>query len=236
MRDSLVFQKRPKPPAHSRAALLRMCKGLSQSTVRKVQAEEPNDLTCAAWKGTQDEVCKSWIVEDNEPDLGNLCIARRFGVQQKSKIRVIDDFKQSGLNGSCGLPEKYSLFSIAASLVLTLNSAGAHAGISLKGAAFDLVSAYKQFAVHPEDRRLTRVCALDTDEMKACVYSMRALPFGATGSVAGFLRVSSAIAYIGQVDLRLWWFLFFDDFPIVSERTSGKTLCESDILSRGKKS
>ena len=63
---------------------------------------------------------KGWLVEDENPDLDMPVVVRRFGLMQKSKVRVIDDFKQCGVNGSTGLHEKYVLYSmdaIAATLV-----------------------------------------------------------------------------------------------------------------------
>ncbi len=45
---------------------------------------------------------------------------------------------------------------------------------------------------------------------------MLALPFGATGSVAAFLRLASSIAFIGVKCLHLVWTVFFDDFTSVT--------------------
>ena len=39
-------------------------------------------------------------------------IAHRFGIRQGDKVRVIDNFKQCGLNDACGLPEKFVLHGI----------------------------------------------------------------------------------------------------------------------------
>ena len=164
------------------------------------------------------EVDKGWLVEDKNPDLDKLVVARRFGLAQKRKVRVIDDFKQCGVNGSAGLPEKYVLYSIdaiAATLVRAL-SLGILAGEKLYGTTFDLVSAYKQYAIHPEDRERARICAKDVEEGVAKVYKISALPFGASGTVAGFLRISAVLACIGQVCLGFWWSSFFDDFPTIT--------------------
>ena len=145
-------------------------------------------------------------------------MARRFGLLQKLKVRVIDDFKQCGVNGSAGLPEKYVLYSIdaiAATLVRAL-SLGIPLGEKLYGTTFDLVSAYNQYAIHPDDRKRVRICVKDAKEGFARVYKISALPFGASGSVAGFLQISAALACIGQVCLGFWWSSFFDDFPTIT--------------------
>ena len=52
---------------------------------------------------------------------------------------------------------------------------------------------------------------------KSCkVYGLDSLPFGATGSVAGFLRVSTALFHIMTFGLQVWTGVFFDDFPVIS--------------------
>ena len=45
---------------------------------------------------------------------------------------------------------------------------------------------------------------------------VNALPFGATGSVAAFLRISMFIWYLGVVGLHLAWTAFYDDYSPLS--------------------
>ena len=42
------------------------------------------------------------------------------------------------------------------------------------------------------------------------------MPFGASGSVAGFLRVSTAVFHLLTLGLGVWAGTFFDDFPVLS--------------------
>ena len=131
-----------------------------------MNSEEASDASVRAWEGTIKEIEKGWLVEDENPDLDKLVVARRFGLVQKSKVRVIDDFKQCGVNGSTGLPEKYVLHSIdaiAATLVRAL-SVGLPEGETLCGTTFDLVAAYKQYAIHPKDRERVRICVKDVEQ------------------------------------------------------------------------
>ena len=106
MRDSILFPQRSKPPQYSVDALLRFLKGLSRSIFESVTFEEAIDASVGVWEGTIKEIEKGWLVEDENPDLDMLVVVRRFGLMQKSKVRVIDDFKQCGVNGSTGLQEK----------------------------------------------------------------------------------------------------------------------------------
>eukprot|EP00435_Cladocopium_sp_Y103_P055081 s1454_g18.t1 len=47
---------------------------------------------------------------------------------------------------------------------------------------------------------------------------VNALPFGAVGSVAAFLRVSTALWYIGFVGMSICWTSFFDDYSVASRK------------------
>ena len=56
------------------------------------------------------------------------------------------------------------------------------------------------------------------------------LPFGAVGSVAGFLRISQAIWYLGYVGLGLLWSAFYDDYTLLPRselESSSSWACES---------
>ena len=48
-------------------------------------------------------------------------------------------------------------------------------------------------------------------------FSVNALPFGATGSVAAFLRIAASVSYIATVGLEIILTNFFDDFTVVCE-------------------
>ena len=106
---------------------------------------------------------------------------------------------------------------------------------SLRGRTYDLKSAYKQFAVHPEDRGLLRMGVNVPDKDDFAVIGFNSLPFGAIGSVAGFLRVSQALWFIGYFGLGLLWSAFYDDYTLLSRgelENSSSWSCESlfDLL------
>ena len=138
-------------------------------------------------------------------------------------MRVIDNFKQCGLNDACGLPEKFTLHGvdfIAASLIRALVLNQKSNTVALKGKTFDLKAAYKQYPIHPTDRQHLRIAICDPSTCQAKLYGLNSLPFGAMGSVAGFLRVSSALFYVLSVGLKVWCSAFFDDFPTMAADTA----------------
>ena len=65
------------------------------------------------------------------------------------------------------------------------------------GRTFDLKSAYKQFGVDVPHSEKFRI-AVKRPGGGVAFFKVLALPFGATGSVSAFLRISSAIAFIGS--------------------------------------
>ena len=91
-----------------------------------------------------------------------------------------------------------------------------------------MVAAYQQYAIHPTDRERVRNCVKDVEQGVAKVYKISALPFGASGSAAGFLRISAAFACIGQVCLGFWWSSLFGDFPTWTT-TSMAAQCKTQV-------
>ena len=68
---------------------------------------------------------------------------------------MIDNFKTSGVNATCGTLEKQKLFGpgfLATTLVRALSLYEAGQVKCLEGKTFDLSSAYKQFPLHSFDR------------------------------------------------------------------------------------
>ncbi len=90
--------------------LLATSKGLNQAVISRVAGVEDDDLTKAAWDEMQLELEKEWIWLDKSNDFPGLSLTHRFGLQQKKKVRAIDNFKTSGVNATCGSPEKQKLF------------------------------------------------------------------------------------------------------------------------------
>ena len=75
--------------------------------------------------------------------------ARRFGISQHGKIRVIDDCSCCGLNAAVGTVERFVVHAIdrMASMLAYALQVSTDANTSLCGRTYDLKSAYKQFPV-----------------------------------------------------------------------------------------
>ena len=156
-----------------------------------------------------------------EIDYDSVILAKRFGLQQKSKVRVIDDCTVGGYNKAYGTKEKlrvHAIDQLAAYLSWLCTSVGTDINDEIVGRTYDLRSAYKQFGVSVQTRDLLRLLVWDSDQQTPCLLGVNALPFGASGSVSAFLRISMALWYVGTVGLKLCWTVFYDDFTVICKR------------------
>ena len=143
------------------------------------------------------------------------------GVNQK--VRVIDDAKQSAVNSAYSSTVKLQLQDVdyAAAMVLgAMREAGLSGSDALEwlGKTFDLSKAYKQLAVLP-DHQLHAIVGFPCGG-KWQFYKSVSLPFGCTGSVYGFVRISQALWFFLSKLLKAITSHYFDDFPTV-ERSDG---------------
>lgn len=120
-----VFPPCVKQPQYSRETLLLLAKGLNMSIVSQVECSETSDETAEeTWNQTVEEVEKGYVWFDNVQAPQSFVFAKRFGLKQSDKVRMIDDCTIGGLNKAIGAVEKYKIHSveeIAAFLSWTLN-------------------------------------------------------------------------------------------------------------------
>ena len=152
-----------------------------------------------------------------------------------AKPRVIDDCRRSGVNSTYTSVEKLSLqdldYVVTVCKLLRSCRSGGEVKMSLSDGsalqghlhpsipfddwyarALDLAKAYKQIAVAEDSRHLTVVGFPNPSGVWEHFIS-DSLPFGAIGSVYGFLRVARAIWYLANSLLWIPTCFYFDDFP-----------------------
>ena len=238
MTNSRVFRARAKRPAMSLDTLRKLGRSFNKVNSESLERRQESELEVATWRETESELERGWVFLDDSKETDGKFIGRRFGIRQGAKIRVIDDCTCCGLNMTVGLHEKFKLHSVdflAALIGCALKLCPDEGRPSLRGRTYDLKSAYKQFAVHPEDRAVLRMGVNVPDRDDFAVIGFNSLPFGAVGSVAGFLRVSQALWFIGYFGLGLLWSAFYDDYTLLSRselENSSSWSCESlfDLL------
>ena len=151
----------------------------------------------------------------------NCVLGRRFAVQQPNKICPIDDMSVSLANSTLGAEEKVvviptSTTVLLAQRMLAKGSKSEERLPKLTGRTFDLKAAYRQLAVRPADLDFAKVALFCPATQAPVVLSLRALPFGAIGSVHGFDRCSIALWALACKLLLVTHAVFFDDFTNVT--------------------
>ena len=234
MKNTGLFVPDPRPPKTTLSTQMKTAEARNKATLAKVASHVCDDIASATWEETTQELDKGWIFEDQQPHLDSCLISRRFGVRQGAKVRVIDDGKASGINQTVGLPERFRLHGvefITALLSKALDDPRS-ANATIEGKTLDLTSAYKQYAVAPEDREVFRLAAFNPSTKEVKVFGACSLPFGTTGSVSGFLRTAAATWHLGVVKVGLAWCNYFDDYPMLSLsfHTSQSDQCAKKLL------
>jgi len=167
-----------------------------------MQLRQDSVLETDTWSETEHELEQGWIWEDASGNWDSKAVARRFGIRQGAKTRVIDDCTVCGLNLTVGTREKSALHSVDQMCSMIDHSLelarGSHC--PMLGRTYDLKSAYKQFGLCDEDRNLVRIAVNKPGNVDPVLVGLNALPFGAIGSVAGFLKISFAIWWVGFLE------------------------------------
>ena len=203
MPDSKIFPRRVKRPSLTVSALKESTESFNAKVSQQLQLRQDPQLEADTWSETLQEIEHGWIWEDETKTWVGKAVARRFGITQGAKTRVIDDCTVCGLNLTVGLKEKFALHSIDQVCSMLIHSFQCAQGqhCEVLGRTYDLKSAYKQFGMCEEDRDLLRIAVNKPGSDEPVLLGLNSLPFGAVGSVAGFLRVSFAIWWIGLFGL-----------------------------------
>lgn len=221
------------------------------------------ELDELVWQQTLEECQAGWMhgpyTEEQVSGLvgsSNWLATRRFPLEQKDKVRLIDDALASGLNSAYGTSNKLTLFDIDTLAALTLQVAKAiqqrsgsiacSEGSSFKlnisglwkqplrvlGRTLDLQSAYKQVGPCMDDIWNRVIMVFDPKESCPKYFVSSALMFGATAAVYAFNRISKSIWHILTHLLSLWMTVYYDDFPMVEpeETSSSAEECMAEIL------
>ena len=175
------------------------------------------DLDLTVWQKTLDEVSRGWLIGPMEADqVPHECpLSRRFGLAQKQgKVRLIDDFSESGVNSCvCESPVLHTTDVACALIALWLDATSGPAKDSeLVARTFDLSSAYRQIGLSRNGRRFSHIRVFDPHDNCTRIFQGTVLPFAAVKSVHSFLRVARAIWWIGVTSCHLLWTSFYDDF------------------------
>ena len=214
MPDSNLFPRKVRNPTLTVDALKQSSNSFNEKVMQQMSIRQESVLEQDTWSETEHEIEQDWIWEDTTSDWSGKSVARRFGIRQGGKTRVIDDCTVCGLNLTVGTKEKFSLHTIDQLCGMLDHSFTCSKGQHCRvlGRTYDLKSAYKQFGLCSHDRDFVRIAVNKPGAKDPVLLGLNALPFGAIGSVAGFLRISFAIWWIGVFGMGVAWSAYFDDY------------------------
>jgi hypothetical protein len=250
-----IFQRQLKPALTSVAEL----KGNSEVVRQSLASAKTNtddEAIKAVWKQTLEEADSGWLVgplydTDQVTSLvgsPNWIPTRRFPLQQKNKVRVIDDCKESGINDALKTHEKLNLMDSDALATLLMHVSMAMAdkqcsldlscgsslsgrihddwykpaeGIIWHGRALDLAHAYKQLGCSQGTMWASVVQTVDPTQGKIAYFVSSVLMFGATSSVYAFNRTARGLWYLMVRWLKVLALNFYDDYPTIEPKATG---------------
>ena len=188
----------------------RRCTGPLRKKVQAVRSRLNFDP--AVWEATLKEVDKGWLVEVDTKTAADaeICLAPRFGVVQEGGIRVCDDFSFAGLNDSTEKIEKIKMDLLSDLAAVTERRCKGRSS-GMRFWKEDLAAAYRQVAVHEDDKHFLHTAVMDTHGTVR-VFRHTAMPFGAAASVFNFHAVGLAIVTICREILHIPVCRFVDDF------------------------
>ena len=210
-------------------------------------AAEP-EMDEEIWKGTMKEVdkgwaCGPWTAEQLTAKYGRGWVAaRRFGLKQRSGVRMIDDFSAyrhndcttthekidvGGVDEVAGLCKAWLQLKSGAQVSATLDDGAvmkgdlseeldAGRGVALRGRSFDLEKAFKQIPVKKAHAQFAIFCVWNPRLKKPQFFEAKVMPFGVKASVPSFNRVGRALAVILVSLFDIPCNHYFDDYPIVT--------------------
>ena len=85
--------------------------GLNAHVKAKVRAAGSDELAETTWEETQKELAEGWMELDSS-NVEGASWAMRFGLKQREKVRVTDDFSIAGVNQRAGMSERLKIFGI----------------------------------------------------------------------------------------------------------------------------
>lgn len=198
--------------------LVRSAASVRKSVLHSTRSSGDSDLDEQIYKKTLEEVAEGWLSGPLQESClpPNAVVSRRFGIVQSSasgrKVRLIDDFSASGVNSTVqvdSMAQLHTLDVVAAAVLQLLKDPSGRRWI---GKTFDLSSAYRQLAVSPKSEWASHISVFNPTTKRPEIFAMRALPFGSSRSVYGFLRTVQSVWWIGCRALSIPWTSFYDDF------------------------
>ena len=224
------FEPSFKPARITEGELASSARASRVALLASVRSSGDLEIDTEVYNKTLDEVACGWL--EGPLDLGMLgddaVVSRRFGIRQTSgeatTIRLIDGFTASNVNQTVQVDNAPKLHTLDIVAALCMELLRLPCGEAWVGKTIDLSSAYRQLGISPSSRWVSYIAVYDPSSRCAKIFSMRALPFGASRSVYAFLRVAHSLWWLGCTAMKFLWSSFFDDFITLSRKSEADAM------------
>ncbi|KAF4656931.1 hypothetical protein FOL47_008665 [Perkinsus chesapeaki] len=184
------------------------------------------------WNSAVDEVqagsmCGPFSMDDIDSMFDEYVCSRRFGLDQGSKIRPIDDFKASSLNKSMTFFNKLSFPTCDSTLAVARLYAKVTGCKDLRLWKSDHASAYRQVPCSPESYKLSVILIKEPVSGLCKAFFHTGQPFGAASSVINYCRVSQALSHLGRVIFGIPLLNYLDDYYSLESAVSAQSAYDS---------
>ena len=244
-----IFPRRPLEAKSDLASLKRGARASQDLVFAAIRSapREP-DMDTEVYGKTLDEVEKGWLrgpVSRDQLDAkyGWWVPAKRFGIRQGDKVRVIDDYSICGHNDCTAVEEKVDVGGVdvivnaAKAMMTTVVLGGRNVEVHLstgatlrgtrsgdlarlgpkpmRGRMWDLASAYRQLGREPGQANLAIVGVRNPNSDAVEFFEQLALPFGSTAAVYHFNWVARALWWVLAHEFLICVAHYFDDFSVI---------------------
>ena len=145
-----VFPTRIRAPELHEDFLRKMANSISARSIAATTSSGCCDADEKLWQATLAEVDDGFL--EGPFGRGDLpkgaIVSPRFGLQQKNKLRPIDNFSASQINGSTGIQDKFAVDAVDEICAMIKSwMQKARVGLKLVGKTYDMRKAYRQIAI-----------------------------------------------------------------------------------------
>ena len=214
-----MLPKKFEPALISENELCANAERMRDAAVREVRSSGDMEIDETVWRKTLEEVDRGWLVGPLSEGMvpADRPLSRRFGLRQRhDKVRLIDDYSESGVNACVTVSESPMLrtVDVACALLMVWFSACKEANVDsdLAVRTFDLASAYRQVGLSTKGQQFAYLRVFNPRSKRASFFQSLVLPFGAVRSVHSFLRLARALWWLGVTGCCFIWTSFYDDF------------------------
>ena len=208
-------------------------------TINRVEKFRTTELGALCWGKTLREIKSGWLSDPvplNDDMAASVQLTPRFAVFEQHgdgprKVRVIDDFKASGVNSTLSMSDTSIPDGLDVFLSLVIYYQSISPGCDLRAGSVDFKHAYKNIGISNDQSEYTAVL-LGPPSGGLLVSHLRTQPFGSARAPANWGRVTALLKWILAEFFGISLPIFVDDCFLVetAETVKGAFECVTKVI------